>query len=67
VPKDPVQAAALYKLGCDGDNARACAGLGLMYASGTGVTKDTDKAAALFKKGCDGGNPDACAALNAKP
>lgn len=48
---------------CNGGDASACHGLGLMTASGGKVPKDEKKAVALFDKACKGGDMSGCATL----
>jgi serine/threonine-protein kinase len=48
---------------CEGGDASACHGLGLMTASGGKVPQDQKKAAALFDKACKGGDMSGCATL----
>ena len=61
---DPAHAAALFQRACDGDNPLGCTSLGVLYASGHGVTLDLTRAAALFKRGCDAGYAGGCEALD---
>lgn len=48
---------------CDGGDATACHGLGLMLQSGLKVPKDEKKAVAVFTKACGAGDGAACASL----
>ena len=41
----------------------SCKYVGMMYASGAGVSKDASQAATFYRKACDGGNVDACEKL----
>ena len=50
----------LVKKGCEGGYFRACANLGYIYFTGTGVARDIDAAAKYYQRGCDGGSAAAC-------
>jgi hypothetical protein len=45
---------------CDGGNADGCAGLGLMYGEGRGVTRNGAQAVALYQRACDGNSGRGC-------
>ncbi|HPY14941.1 MAG TPA: tetratricopeptide repeat protein, partial [bacterium] len=61
--KDYGKATDLYKKACDGENMLGCAGLGLMYYEGSGVSQDKKKAVELLRKACAGGNMLGCVRL----
>lgn len=55
VPKSDALARDFYKRACDGGDARACADLGRMLATGQGGKKDLDAAVAILKGACEQG------------
>lgn len=63
VPRDPVQAAALFRLAADQGHATAQFGLGQMLATGNGVERNTAAAAALYRKAAEAGDNEAQLAL----
>jgi uncharacterized protein len=52
-----------YRKSCDGGDMVGCKYVGMMYASGAGVSKDASQASLFYRKACDGGNADACEKL----
>jgi TIR domain-containing protein/Sel1 repeat-containing protein len=54
------RAADLYQQACDAGEPKACAALGALHASGSGVAKDLTHAADLLKRACDAGNASGC-------
>ncbi|MEL6991252.1 MAG: sel1 repeat family protein, partial [Pseudomonadota bacterium] len=58
---DLLEAARLFRQGCDGGSALGCSNLGLLYAKDIG--KDPKEAAQLFRQGCDGGSALGCTGL----
>lgn len=58
---DPVRAAAIYKQGCDANDAWGCNNLAVLRARGLGGAKDEAQANALLLGACQAGLPEACA------
>ena len=54
------EALSFFNDACDRNNAQGCAGLGVLYFNGLGVTKDTARAATLARKACDAGYSGGC-------
>lgn len=63
VESDAKAAAEAFKKACDGAEARGCVELGVLTATGTGVTKDEAAAAKLFETGCNNGDAEGCSLL----
>jgi TPR repeat protein len=59
VPKDPPRAAALAEEACTA-RPRLCGVLGLLYETGTGVSRDPVRARQLHQKACAAGNEASC-------
>ena len=57
---DYQKAAELYQKACDGESARGCYNLGILYEDGQGVKQNYQKAAQLYKKACDGESAGGC-------
>ncbi|BDG02968.1 tetratricopeptide repeat protein [Anaeromyxobacter oryzae] len=51
------------RTGCEGGDARACADLGVLYATGEGVARDDVAAFAALRRACDAGEARACAGI----
>jgi ankyrin repeat protein len=69
VAKNPTEGALWLAKGCETPDPKradeqACNRLGLLYATGSGVTKDLARARALFKRACDEKYERACANLS---
>lgn len=60
---DMGRAKKFYEHACDGNQLRACAGLGSLFANSNGVAEDYGRAIILFKQACDGGNMLGCSNL----
>lgn len=54
------RAAELYQQACDAGEPKACAALGAIHATGSGVAKDLTHAADLLKRACDAGSASGC-------
>lgn len=54
------RAAEIAKKACDGGFPTACAHLGLLYATGSGVEHDDARATGLYEIACDGGDAAGC-------
>lgn len=52
-----------FKKACDAGYAPSCSGLGILYASGRGVTKDNARAAQFFYDACIAGASAGCRQL----
>ena len=65
VPKDLSRAVALWKKGCEGNAARACLELGVVYATGKGAPRSVAEASSLYRKACSGGDTRGCVNLGA--
>jgi TPR repeat protein len=68
VDRDPppalAHATAVVERACEGtSDVHACAVLGTMYASGSGVARDEAKAAELYERACKAGVASACVKL----
>ena len=60
VPKDFIQAAALFQQSCAHGWYRGCSGLAECYSAGRGMALDRDKALEYFEKSCRGGIVPGC-------
>jgi TPR repeat protein/serine/threonine protein kinase len=60
IPRDLVQAAAMYEKACDGGDMLGCADLGLLRANGRGGPTDKPGAVALYQQACDAGGLFGC-------
>ena len=45
---------------CDSGDMQGCTDLGVMYATGAGVTRDDARAVSLYQRACDGGEMRGC-------
>ncbi|MEL6336291.1 MAG: tetratricopeptide repeat protein [Pseudomonadota bacterium] len=59
----PAEAARLFRVACDGGNARGCTILGFLHHQGLGMAVDLAAAARLYRQGCDGGSALGCSGL----
>lgn len=61
--RDPLRAAILFKMSCEGGEVDGCYNFGLLYSLGRGVRQNAPRAGALFQMACDGGHAGGCTDL----
>lgn len=63
LPRDPSQAAALFRRACESGSTHGCVSLGIAHRDGRGVAKEPARAAQLLGSACAAGDADGCANL----